>query len=148
MEISNAEVNVEIQSLVESYKVSVFDKHLEGYLSIFEKDIRVFDMWKDWSCDGIQSWRKVTEEWFSSLEEARVSVEFGEPSESVFKDSAVFTAFVKFAALNLEGQVLRHHQERLTWALRRNNGQWKVFHAHTSSPTDPSTLRPILEISK
>jgi hypothetical protein len=67
MEIRNAEVDVESQSLVESYKVSVFDKNLEGYLSIFDKDIRVFDMWKDWSCDGIQSWRKVTEECFRRL---------------------------------------------------------------------------------
>jgi ketosteroid isomerase-like protein len=34
---------------------------------------------------------------------------------------------------------------RLTWALKQENGAWKIVHEHTSAPVDFKTSKVILQ---
>jgi uncharacterized protein (TIGR02246 family) len=136
---------MELEHLFQTYKTSVFNKDLEAHLSIFDDDILVFDMWSTWVYEGIGAWRDVTSEWFSSLHDERVLVDFTEVSQHSADDLAFATACVTFAAQDLQGKTLRSLQERLTWVARKKNGQWKIIHAHTSGPVDHATLKVILK---
>lgn len=137
-------MNIEIKALLEKYKKAVFDKDLESYLSLFDENIRIFDMWEKWSYDSIISWKEVTTEWFSSLKDERVVVEFNDIQEKVSGDLAVVTAFVTFTAINTKGESIRSLQERLTWVIEKKNLSWKIIHSHSSGPVNHQDLKIML----
>jgi uncharacterized protein (TIGR02246 family) len=135
----------ELQSLFDTYKNTVYEKDLEGFLSIFDKDLHVFDMWGQWSHRGLEAWREMAKGWFGSLGSERVVVDFDEAQSTLSGDMGVATAFVTFTGVSAEGQKLRSLQNRLTWVARKKDGVWKVVHEHTSSPLDHATLKAILK---
>jgi uncharacterized protein (TIGR02246 family) len=135
----------ELQSLFDTYKNTVYEKNLEGFLSIFDKELHVFDMWGQWSYQGLEAWREMAKGWFGSLGTERVVVDFDGVQSTVSDDMGVATAFVTFTGVSAEGRKLRSLQNRLTWVIRRKEGAWKVIHEHTSSPLDHATLKAILK---
>ena len=46
--------------------------------------------------------------------------------------------------LSAEGRELRAMHNRLTWALKQENGAWKIVHEHISAPVDFKTSKVIL----
>ena len=114
-------------------------KDVEAFVSIFADDVRVFDMWGTWSHDGIDAWRQMATDWFGSLGDERVRVDFDEVRSTVGEDVALVSAFVTFTGLSADGDELRSLNNRLTRALRRTEGVWKVVHEHTSAPVDMAT---------
>jgi uncharacterized protein (TIGR02246 family) len=135
----------ELQSLFDTYKKTVYEKDLEGFLSIFDKDLQVFDMWGQWSHRGLEAWREMAKGWFGSLGTERVVVDFDEAQSTLSGDMGVATAFVTFTGVGAQGEKLRSLQNRLTWVVRKKDGVWKVVHEHTSSPLDHATLKAILK---
>ncbi len=135
----------ELQSLFDTYKKSAYEKDLERFLSIFDENVQVFDMWGRWSYEGIAAWRKMAEGWFGSLGPERVFVEFDEVEATVSGDMAYARATVTYSALGGDGQKLRSLQNRLTWVARKKEGLWKIIHEHTSAPIDHPTLKAILK---
>ena len=129
----------DVAALLESYRDAVYAKDVEAFVAIFADDVRVFDMWGAWSHDGIDAWRRMAEEWFGSLGDELVRVEFDDVQTTVSDDVAVLSAFVTFTGLSADGEELRSMNNRLTWGLRKADGTWKVVHEHTSAPVDMAT---------
>jgi uncharacterized protein (TIGR02246 family) len=129
-----------VQSALQAYTDAVYAKDADAFVAVFDDDVRVFDMWGRWSHDGIEEWRENAVNWFDSLGDERVRVEFDDVESIVGEDIAVAHAFVTFTGLSAEGEALRSLNNRLTWVLRRtDDGSWKVVHEHTSAPADFET---------
>jgi uncharacterized protein (TIGR02246 family) len=134
-----------ILELMEAYKTTIFAKDAEGFVALFDPDVRSFDLWAAWSYDGIDPWRKMVGEWFGALNADRDAVSFDEIKMIVSGDLAVVTGFVRFAAVTAEGKELRSMEERLTLALVKKHGGWKIAHQHTSGPIDFNTMKVMLQ---
>jgi ketosteroid isomerase-like protein len=135
----------EIESLFETYKNAVFQKDAEAYASIFDDEVRIFDMWMDWSSDGLAVWREIAKEWFGSLGSERVVVAFEGIRIQAGGELAAATAFVRFAAISEQGEELRYLENRLTWIVQKKEKGWKITHQHTSGPIDFETMKVILK---
>jgi uncharacterized protein (TIGR02246 family) len=135
---------MQLESIFEIYKTAVFEKDIERFISIFDDDVRVFDMWQEWQFNGIKAWRRMTEGSFAALGSNRDVVTFEEVKAIDNDGIAVITAIVKFTNVNEVGDELRFLQNRLTWIVRKQEGQWKIIHQHTSSPID-GKLQAILQ---
>jgi uncharacterized protein (TIGR02246 family) len=129
-----------IDELLERYAVAVRAKDVDGFVSLYTKDVRVFDMWGRWSYEGADAWRSMATEWFGSLGDEQVAVEFEDVQTVDGQDVAIANAFVTYKGLSAEGAELRAMTNRLTWALERTaDGAWKVVHEHSSAPVDLDT---------
>jgi uncharacterized protein (TIGR02246 family) len=144
---NNMATNVDraIGELLENYKAAVYAKDVEAFVALFDQDARIFDLWAEWSYDGIAPWRGMVEQWFGSLNAERDLVEFDDVRATVSGELAVVHAFVRFTAMSAEGKALRTMQERLTWTLVMKERGWKISHQHTSAPIDFNTLKVILQ---
>jgi hypothetical protein len=52
---------------------------------------------------------------------------------------AVWCATVRYAAVNAAGEELRALQNRMSWHLKRHEGDWVIVHEHSSAPADCET---------
>jgi len=135
----------EIESLFDTYKTSVRHKDLDAFLSIFDDNVRIFDMW-EWTYDGLTSWREMAHGWFSSLpDNEQVVVTFDDIRIETTGDMAVATAYARFAAVSEKEEELRYLQNRVTWVVRKKDGTWKIIHEHTSGPVDGETMKVRLQ---
>jgi uncharacterized protein (TIGR02246 family) len=130
----------DIQSLFDRYKQAVFQKDADAFLSLFDENVRVFDMWA-WSYDGLAAWREMVTGWFANLGADRDVVTFDDLRIQQSGDMAVVGAIARFAAVSEKGDELRFLQNRLTWVMQRKEGTWKIIHEHTSGPVDGETLK-------
>lgn len=136
-----------IQKVLDAYKAAAYAKDVEAFLSIYDHDIYVFDMWEKWSYDGIDAWRGMVTGWFGSLGDELVKVEFNELEVTETNEMAVAHMVITFRGLSAEGTELRSMQNRMTCVLKNTKGTWKIIHEHSSSPLEPSTLKAILNKS-
>jgi uncharacterized protein (TIGR02246 family) len=133
-----------INALFEAYKKAVFEKDVEGFLRLFDAEVRVFDMWA-WSYDGLPAWREMVAGWFGSLGADRDVVTFEDLRILESGDIGVANAIARFAAVSEKGEELRFLQNRLTWVLQKKDGAWKIVHEHTSGPVDGTTMKVQLQ---
>ncbi len=138
--------NRTIEQLFERYAAAVRAKDVDGFVALYADNVRVFDLWGRWSYDGVDAWRAMARQWFSSLGADQAMVEFEDIETIVGDDVAVAHAFVTFKGLAADGTQLRAMNNRLTWALSRTaDGRWSVVHEHTSAPADSDTGRVMLQ---
>jgi len=135
----------DLKSLLEVYRRSVFEKDVEGFVSIFDEGVRVFDLWGIWLYEGSSAWRAMAADWLESLGKERVVVEFEDVRTVESEDLASLHAFATFRAIDEDGRELRSLNNRLTWVARRRDGAWKIVHEHTSAPVDAETSKVILK---
>lgn len=129
-----------IEQVLAGYASAVRAKDVDGLVALFATDVCVFDMWGRWSYDGADAWRGMAEEWFGSLGDEQVAVEFDNVETVPGDDLAIVHAFVTYKGLSAEGAELRAMNNRLTWGLRKTaDGGWKIVHEHTSAPVDVDT---------
>lgn len=130
-----------ILQLLSDYQAAVLEKDVERFTALYDRDLRVFDMWGVWSYDGSAPWRDMAAGWFGSLGEERVVVNFSDVQTIVGADHAVVHAFIKYRAIAPDGGELRSMDNRLTLTLRRGANGWKIFHQHSSCPIDRTTVQ-------
>jgi ketosteroid isomerase-like protein len=135
----------ELEFLLAAYGKAVFEKDQEAFLSLFDENVRIFDMWGRWSYDGLAAWREMVGGWFSSLGALRDRLTFEAVEFLSGGDLASITAIARFAAVSPEGEELRFLHNRITLVVRRQSGYWKIVHQHTSAPVDGETLKAILQ---
>lgn len=125
-----------MEEMLAAYAAAVRAKDVEAFLSLYDDDVRTFDLWSVWSYDGKDALRRMVEEWFGSSQTADVvAVEFDEVRSEPGDDVAAVSAFTTYRGLSAEGEELRSMNNRLTWVLRRGDaGTWKIVHEHTSAP--------------
>jgi uncharacterized protein (TIGR02246 family) len=135
-----------IEEMLDAYKAAVYAKDVDAFVSLYDDDVRVFDLWGRWSHEGSDAWRSAATEWFSSLGSERVRVDFDEVRTIAGDDVAVAHALITFTGLSADGEELRAMTNRLTWALRRtSDANWKVVHEHSSAPAELETGRVMLQ---
>lgn len=140
-----SEIENPILHVLNGYKKSVYEKNIEDFVALYDQDIFVFDMWGQWSHQGMAAWRKMAEEWFSSLGVEKVVVDFEDVKIKTSGHLAYASAFAKFAAVGSHGEILRYLQNRITCVFELKNGQWKIIHEHTSGPINHETLKVSLK---
>jgi ketosteroid isomerase-like protein len=130
--------------MLDSYKAAVLAKDVDAFVALYDDDVRVFDMWGTWSLRGVESWRKMARQWFSSLGSERVIVSATDAQSTCVGDLAIGHAILIYTAVSAEGKQLRSLSNRMTLALKRTGESWKVLHEHTSAPIDHQSLKAIL----
>ena len=133
-----------VQQALDAYKAAVFAKDVDAFVALYTADVRVFDMWGEWQVDGLPAWRAMAADWFGSLGDERVLVDFSDLRTTVDGGLAVGHVLVAYAAIDLEGGVLRSLTSRFSVAFRREGDAWKIFHEHSSAPLDHATTKAIL----
>lgn len=133
-----------IEPLFEIYKSAVAHKDLDLFVSIFDEKIVVFDMWQQWSFEGLPAWREMAKSWFSSLGENRDIVTFDNIQIQSAGEMSWASAIARFTALSKDGEELRYLENRVTWVAQKKDLLWKIIHQHTSAPIDFQTMKVIL----
>ncbi|WP_345454304.1 SgcJ/EcaC family oxidoreductase [Deinococcus aluminii] len=133
------------ERVLEAYKAAVYAKDVDAFMSLYDEDVQVFDMWGTWSYDGAAAWRGMVTDWFASLGTERVVVDMEEVQTILTDEVAVAHAFVTYRGVSAEGQALRAMQNRLTCVLKQRGGTWKIVHEHSSAPADFETSKVILQ---
>ena len=139
------EADASILRIFEAYRAAVHAKDVDAFMALFDDDVLVFDMWGRWSYEGAAAWREMAAGWFGSLGSELVAVVFDDVRTRVSGDLATAHAFVTFTGLSAEGQALRSMNNRLTWALAKRDGAWKVVHEHTSAPIEHDTAKAMFK---
>lgn len=135
-----------IEAMLTEYAAAVRAKDVDRFVALYASDVRVFDLWERWSYDGAAAWRGMVTEWFGSLGDEQVGVEFEGVQTVVGADVAAVHAFITFKGLAADGTELRAMNNRFSWALRKTaTGTWQVVHEHTSAPVDPETAKVLLK---
>jgi uncharacterized protein (TIGR02246 family) len=120
--------------LLERYAAAARAKDVEAFLALYADDVRSFDLWERWSYDGKDELRRMVEQWFGSLGDETVAVEFDEVRTQIGADVAAVSAFTTFRGISAAGEELRSMNNRLTWVLRKEGDDWRIVHEHTSAP--------------
>lgn len=130
---------------LDRYKEAVLAKDVDAFARLYDDDVHVFDMWGAWSLRGIQPWRKMASEWFSSLGSERVIVSVGDAQSTSSDEMAIGHAILTYTAVSAEGKELRSLSNRISMALKRTGDVWKIIHEHTSAPIDHQSLKAMLK---
>jgi uncharacterized protein (TIGR02246 family) len=133
----------EIEELLGAYRAAVRAKDVEAFAAIYDEDVRIFDTWQ-WTYAGLEAWRAMATGWFGSVGDDQIVVEHSDVEIVVEDGIAVVSAYTRFSGLSPAGEELRAMENRLTWALRRTDAGWKVFHEHTSAPGSFETGKLVL----
>jgi ketosteroid isomerase-like protein len=65
-----------VEELMEHYRAAVYAKDMDAFVALYDKDVRVFDLWDRWAYQGTDEWRGAAAAWFGSLGSGKVAVEF------------------------------------------------------------------------
>ena len=128
----------EVEQLLDAYAAAARAKDVDALVALYGDDVEVFDAWS-WSHRGIDAWRGVVEQWFGSVGDDVIAVSFDDVRTSSVGDGAVAHMIVRYAGESPSGEELRSLENRMTWALERRDGGWRVVHEHSSAPADPAT---------
>jgi ketosteroid isomerase-like protein len=146
--VEKEELMESVEQVFAGYTAAVRAKDVDGFVALYAADVRIFDAWGRWSYDGADAWRGMAAEWFGSLGDEQVAVEFDDVETVTRDDLAVASAFVTYKGLSAEGADLRAMSNRITWGLEKTaDGGWKVVHEHTSAPVDFDTGKVHLQRS-
>ncbi|OQS44248.1 YybH family protein [Chromobacterium haemolyticum] len=122
------------EQLLAAYGAAVLAKDAAAFAALYSDDVHVFDIWERDSLRGIAAWRSMAEQWFQSLGEDRVQVSAQAIESCENAELAIGHALLTYTALSPTGETLRSLSNRISMGLRREQGQWKVFHEHSSLP--------------
>ena len=141
--MSEREEIEEIEELLGGYRAAVRAKDVDAFVAIYDENVRIFDTWR-WTYADVEAWRAMATEWFGSVGDDQIVVEHADVEIVVEGAIAVVSAYTRFSGLSATGEELRAMENRLTWALRRTDAGWKVFHEHTSAPGSFETGKLVL----
>ncbi len=130
------ELEQAIERHLVAYARAVRERDVEALVRLYDERVRVFDAWGTWSYEGLGAWRATVEQWFGSLGASRVEVRFEDVQTLAGAELAVVNAIVTYTASAANGAPLRAMQNRITWALEHDRGEWRIVHEHTSAPID------------
>ncbi|HHT20053.1 MAG TPA: nuclear transport factor 2 family protein [Tissierellia bacterium] len=125
-----------LQPLLDQYRQLVLAKDIEGFLALYDRDVKVFDAFDAWRYDGNHQWRVVPTDWFTDLKEHVVDV--------TFRDVTVIGRYHLFVVYGLieyhhGADPNKHLTNRFSWIVKRDGNDFRIVHEHTSLPIDRLT---------
>jgi len=137
---------MEIEDFFKQYQDAVWRKDKTAMINLYDEQAVVFDMWeKGYNADPSE-WAKSIENWFNSLGEEKVNVEFERVNIHQSSDVGFASALIRFQAISPEGVVLRSMKNRITLGFAKLGNDWKVVHQQTSAPIRSNDLTAIFDI--
>jgi ketosteroid isomerase-like protein len=127
------------------YAAAVFAKDAAALIQLYDPEVRIFDAWGHWSCEGAEAWQRAVEGWFTSLGSERVKVGFEDVKTTTGRDLSSLSAIVSYAGVSAQGETLRSMHNRLTWVLRTSGHVLRIVHEHTSAPIGFDDMKAILK---
>ena len=68
-----------MEEMLSAYADAVRAKDVDAFVGLYADDVRNFDLWEQWSYDGMDAMRGMVAEWFGSLAgDEQVAVTFDE----------------------------------------------------------------------
>lgn len=67
-----------VNQALEAYAAAVHAKDVDAFAALYNDNVHIYDSWGQWQYTGIESWRSMAAEWFSSPGDERVQVEFND----------------------------------------------------------------------
>ena len=128
------ENSIAVTKILEAYKKAVFEKDVDAFMLLYDKDARIFDTWGVWLFEGSDARLPVIQGWLGSLGSKRVIVNFDDVLVTSNHEIAIVTAVGTYSAISIDGVKLRSMQNRFTWALKLVDDSWRIIHEHTSVP--------------
>ncbi len=134
-----------VPAVLAAYQAAVLAKDVDAFVALYAEDVRVFDMWGTWEYRGLAAWRAMAADWFGSLGDERVVVDFAEVQVELSPGLASGHAFARYAAVDAAGTELRALNNRISIVLRHEAGAWKIVHEHSSAPIAFDTTKAIFK---
>jgi len=145
-DIASSEAAAPILRVLADYKAAVLAKDVEAFTALYADEVRIFDLWAEWSYDGLAAWRTTVGNWFASLNTQRVVVEFSDVRTTIGQGLATAHGFVSYQAVSEDGVPLHSMDNRMTMVLKQQGGVvWKIVHEHTSAPVANDDMKVILK---
>jgi len=129
----------------DTYKLAASTKNKSQMSGLYHQDVQWFDIWNDYQVQGSDKINALVADWFDSLGDEQLEVEFSAVTTKQHGDVAFASAFVHFRAVNAAGKVLRQMKNRITLGFIKTNTTWSVLHQHTSIPISIRTMQGIFE---
>lgn len=134
-----------VTTMFENYTSRVLSKDVEGFLELYADDTLVFDCWGLWELAGVDAWRPMVTMWFESLGDKLCEARFTEVVATVRDDVAFAHAAVRYDEVTADGEQVDSMMNRITVALEKRDGEWKITHEHTSMPLDMQSAKGIFD---
>ena len=96
-----------MEKMLDKYAATVRAKDVDAFVGLYADDVRTFDLWSVWSYDGKDAFRGMVAEWFGSLGDDVVAVEYDEVRTQAGEDVGGLSAFLTYRGLSAEGEELR-----------------------------------------
>jgi ketosteroid isomerase-like protein len=126
------------------YAAAVYAKDAAALIQLYDPEVRIFDAWGHWSCEGADAWQRSVEGWFTSLGSERVKVGFEDLKTTTSRELSSLSAIVSYTGVSAQGETLRAMHNRLTWVLRTSGHVLRIVHEHTSAPIGFDDMKAIL----
>ena len=126
------------------YAAAVYAKDAAALIQLYDPEVRIFDAWGHWSCEGAEAWQRSVEGWFTSLGSERVKVGFEDLKTTTSRELSSLSAIVSYTGVSAQGETLRAMHNRLTWVLRTSGHVLRIVHEHTSAPIGFDDMKAIL----
>ena len=137
---------MEIEDFFSIYQSAAWNKDAAAMINLYDKQAVIFDMWDEGFLMNSSAWAAIITDWFTSLKEEKVKVEFEMINIQQSGNVGFASALIKFQAISKEGAVLRSMKNRITLGFSKTENGWKVIHQHTSAPISSANLTAILDI--
>lgn len=139
----------EVQDVLDIYKIAIYERDVEKFLSIYAPEIHNYDCWGNWEYEGISTWEKNVVEWFKGLKDESILllVDFKELVIEESSNIAFVHCAVNYTAHHEEtGERLRQMTNRFTYGLKKVNDSWMIVHEHSSLPINMETGKGIFNL--
>lgn len=136
---------IDSSTFFERYKHAAQTRDKEAMMALYRRDTELFDMWNAYHLRGIDNIRSMVNQWFDSIGDERLEVDFSEVQLKQDHNIAFAYAFVHFRAMDAAGNVLRQMKNRMTLCFVKEGVSWRVSHQHTSIPISTQNMQGIFE---
>ncbi|GAA1882636.1 nuclear transport factor 2 family protein [Paeniglutamicibacter psychrophenolicus] len=126
-----------------AYSAAVNGKNLMDFTDLYAQDVHVYDAWGKFEYVGAEAWQAMAADWFGSLGNETVRVDFAGVRVLAGENVAMLSAAASFSAFSADGRKLRSLTNRMTMGLELRDSKWLIVHEHSSLPVDMETGRGI-----
>lgn len=134
----------EIIDLLKQYEFDVRHKNVEDLLRLHTNNVETFDLMEPFKYSGKELLRDRIEKWFKSYE-GEIKFKFNDLNGSSGEELNICHALIKTSGVLLNGEKTEMWT-RSTLGLKKEEGQWRIFHEHTSGPFDMNTGMDISQL--
>lgn len=134
----------EIRRLIDERVSAIRSKNVDAVLAQYAPDVTTFDLLEPLAHRGVDGVRERLQGWFASFS-ATIDYDITGIELELSGDVAFDHHFVHVRGKNVDGAVIdMWFRETVGW--RKEGGQWKVAHQHSSVPLDMSTMKGVIHL--